>query len=97
MAEMLADVSPEAYIVRVSIHDVKHINQTSRAIRRAFEVQMRNEGFALVECLSMCPTQWKVPPVDALQWVAEKMIPYYPLGEFGTIKSAISDQRSAVS
>jgi 2-oxoglutarate ferredoxin oxidoreductase subunit beta len=88
MAEMLADVSPEAYIVRVSIHDVKHIHQTSKAIRRAFEVQMRNEGFALVECLSMCPTQWKVPPVESLQWIAEKMIPYYPLGEFATPKGS---------
>lgn len=88
MAEMLSDVSPEAYIVRVSIHDVKHINQTAKAIRRAFEVQMRNEGFALVECLSMCPTQWKVPPVEALKWIAEKMVPYYPLGEFATPKGS---------
>ena len=49
MAEMLAEVSPESYIVRVSIHDVKHINQAAKAIRRAFEVQMKNEGFSLVE------------------------------------------------
>jgi 2-oxoglutarate ferredoxin oxidoreductase subunit beta len=47
---------------------------------------MRDEGFALVECLSMCPTQWKVPPVEALKWIAEKMVPYYPLGEFATPK-----------
>jgi len=41
----------------------------------------------LVEILSMCPTQWKVDPVKALNWVKEKMIPYYPLGVFGTIKN----------
>jgi 2-oxoglutarate ferredoxin oxidoreductase subunit beta len=86
MAEMLAGVSPEAYIGRVSIHDVKHINQAAKAIRRAFEVQMHDEGFALVECLSMCPTQWKVTPLQALKWIEEKMIPYYPLGEFATPK-----------
>ena len=86
MAEMLAQVSPESYIVRVSIHDVKNINQAAKATRRAFEVQMNNEGFSLVEYLSMCPTQWKVIPAQALSWVKEKMIPYYPLGEFGTIK-----------
>jgi 2-oxoglutarate ferredoxin oxidoreductase subunit beta len=82
MAEMLADVSPEAYIVRVAIHDVRHIQEAGRAIRRAFQVQMKDEGFALVEILSMCPTQWKVSPVQALKWVEEKMIPCYPLGEF---------------
>jgi 2-oxoglutarate ferredoxin oxidoreductase subunit beta len=86
MAEMLAGVSPEAYIVRVSIHDVRHINQAAKAIRRAFEIQMHDEGFALVECLSMCPTQWKVTPLQALKWIDEKMIPYYPLGEFVTPK-----------
>lgn len=84
MSEMLAGVSPEAYVGRVSIHDVRHINQAARAIRRAFEVQMHDEGFALVECLSMCPTQWKVTPLQALKWIEEKMIPYYPLGEFAT-------------
>jgi 2-oxoglutarate ferredoxin oxidoreductase subunit beta len=82
---MLAGVSPEAYIVRVSIHDVKHINQAAKAIRQAFEVQMNDEGFSLVECLSMCPTQWKVSPTGALKWIEEKMIPYYPLGEFATV------------
>jgi 2-oxoglutarate/2-oxoacid ferredoxin oxidoreductase subunit beta len=86
MAEMLAGISPEAYIVRVSIHDVKHILQAGKAIRRAFEVQIQNQGFSLVEILSMCPTQWKVTPVQALQWIPEKMIPYYPLGEFAVPK-----------
>lgn len=85
IAEMLAGVSPEAYIVRVSIHDVRHIHQAARAIRRAFQVQQNNEGFSLVECLSMCPTQWKVSPLEALKWIEEKMIPYYPLREFATV------------
>jgi len=87
MSEMLSLISPESYIVRVSLHNVAHINQAGKAIRRAFEVQVKNEGFALVEILSMCPTQWKVDPVKALNWVKEKMIPYYPLGVFGTIKN----------
>jgi 2-oxoglutarate ferredoxin oxidoreductase subunit beta len=86
MAEMLADVSPESYIVRVTVHDVKNILLAQKAIRQAFEVQMRSEGFALVEILSMCPTQWKVSPTEAPKWIQEKMIPYYPLGNFGTIK-----------
>lgn len=87
MSEMLSVVSPESYIVRVSLHDVKHINQAAKATRRAFEVQVKNEGFSMVEYLSMCPTQWKVNPVQALKWVEEKMIPYYPLGEYGTLKN----------
>jgi 2-oxoglutarate ferredoxin oxidoreductase subunit beta len=47
---------------------------------------MNNEGFSMVEYLSMCPTQWKVSPVEAPKWITEKMIPNFPLGNFGTIK-----------
>ena len=32
------------------------------------------------EFLSTCPTNWGMTPADALKWVDEKMIPYYPLG-----------------
>jgi len=84
MAELLASVSQEAYIARVSVHDVKHINRAAKAIRRAFEVQMQDEGFALVECLGMCPTQWKLGPLESVKWIEKNMIPFYPLGEFAT-------------
>lgn len=55
-----------------------------KAIRKAFEVQMRGDGFTLVEILSSCPTNWGLPPLEALKWLEEKMIPYYPLGEYKT-------------
>jgi 2-oxoglutarate ferredoxin oxidoreductase subunit beta len=35
----------------------------------------------------MCPTQWKVTPLEALKWIQEKMIPYYPLEEFAIPKA----------
>jgi 2-oxoglutarate ferredoxin oxidoreductase subunit beta len=31
--------------------------------------------------LSTCPTNWGMRPADAANWVEEKMIPYYPLGD----------------
>ena len=36
----------------------------------------------MVEVLSTCPTNWGMSPQEALKWVEEKMIPYYPLGVF---------------
>jgi 2-oxoglutarate ferredoxin oxidoreductase subunit beta len=38
--------------------------------------------FSLVEILSACPTGWGLQPAEACAWVAEHMLPYYPLGEF---------------
>ena len=85
MAELLAHVSPESYISLISVHDVKHILKTKRAIKKAFEVQMQDLGFGLVEILASCPTNWKLNPVECNQKIAEKVMPFYPLGVFSDI------------
>lgn len=80
MSEMLATLEGSAYIERVSVHDIKHINQAKRAIKKAFEIQLSGKGFSMVEVLSTCPTNWGMTPVEALKWLEQNMIPYYPLG-----------------
>jgi 2-oxoglutarate ferredoxin oxidoreductase subunit beta len=67
---------------RRSLHDPKNIRLAKKAIRIAFEVQNRGLGFSLVELLSTCPSNWDLSPVDSLKFVAERMIPYYPLGDY---------------
>ncbi len=82
MSEMLATLDGAAYIERVSMDSVPHIRTAKKAIRKAFETQLAGKGFSMVEVLSTCPTNWGMSPVDALEWVKEKMIPYYPLGVY---------------
>lgn len=82
MAEMLATTSGASYVVRRSVHNPGHINQTKRAIKTAFQVQQHNLGFSLVEILSSCPVNWNVTPHDALEYIQAKMIPYFPLGDY---------------
>lgn len=80
MSEMLATLDGPAYIARVSVHDVKHVIEAKKAIRKAFEIQLAGKGFALVEVLSTCPTNWGMTPQEALKWLQDEMIPQYPLG-----------------
>jgi 2-oxoglutarate ferredoxin oxidoreductase subunit beta len=82
VSEMLSTLTGPAYISRVSVHDPKNIQKAKEAIRKAFEVQIEGKGFALVEVLSTCPTNWGLSPREALKWLEENMIPYYPLGVF---------------
>lgn len=82
MAELLAVVSPDSFIARVSIHDVQHIITAKKAIKEAFRIQMANEGFGLVEILAACPTNWKMDSIRCMEKIKSKMIPYYPLGIF---------------
>ena len=81
-AELISAVDGASYVARRSLHDAKHIRQAKQAIRRAFETQAHGLGFSMVELLSTCPTNWGVSPVQAMQMVEDKMIPYYPLGDF---------------
>lgn len=62
------------------MHDIRNINRAKRAIKKAFQVQLEGKGFAMIEVLSTCPTNWGMTPVESLKWVKENMIPYYPLG-----------------
>jgi 2-oxoglutarate ferredoxin oxidoreductase subunit beta len=37
-----------------------------------------------VEVLSTCPTNWGKTPLEAVDWVRDTMLPYYPLGDLKT-------------
>ena len=80
MSEMLATLDGVAYIERVSVHDVKHIMQAKKAIKKAFQSQIDGKGFSMVEVLSTCPTNWGMTPQESLKWLEANMIPQYPLG-----------------
>ena len=81
-SELLATLDGAAYVVRRSMHNMREVRKAKKAIRTAFEVQRHGLGFSLVELLSTCPTNWGLSPVEARDWVEERMLPHYPLGDF---------------
>lgn len=82
VAEVLAQLPGASYVVRRSVHDPGNINKTKKAIKTAFQVQLHQAGFSLVEVLSSCPTNWGLTPEAALKFVKEQMLLYYPLGDY---------------
>lgn len=92
MAELLAQMEGSGYVVRRSLHDASNIRKAKKAIRLAFEAQERGLGFSLVELLSSCPTNWNMSAQEALDFVKEKMVPVYPLGDYKVV-SALQDLR----
>ncbi len=82
MCEMLASLEAPVYIERVALADNKNIMKARRAVRKALELQRDGAGFTFVEILSPCPTIWGKDPIEARKWVAEKMIPSFPLNVF---------------
>jgi 2-oxoglutarate/2-oxoacid ferredoxin oxidoreductase subunit beta len=90
MAEVLAGLDGSGYVVRRSLHDPKNIRLAKKAIRLAFETQRAGLGFALVELLSTCPTNWGISPIESLKFIEDRMIPYYPLQDF-KVSSAVAE------
>lgn len=82
ICEMLSNVDGATYLERVAVNNVKNIKAAKAAIKKAFQNQIDGKGFSLVEVLSTCPTNWGLTPQNALKWLEDNMIPYYPLGVY---------------
>ncbi len=92
VSELLSNVDGAGYIERVAVNNVKNVRNAKKAIKKAFQNQLDNKGFSLVEVISTCPTNWGMSPVKALEWVEENMIPYYPLGVYKDRDAEASDK-----
>ena len=80
VCELLSTLDGAGYIERVAVNNVKNVKAAKKAIEKAFRNQVEGKGFSLIEVLSTCPTNWGLNPVEAMKWLEDNMIPYYPLG-----------------
>ncbi len=86
IAEMMAHLDGTTYITRQSVHTPVNVRKCKKAIRKAFENAMAGNGFSLVEVVATCNSGWKMSPVAANNWMAENMLPFYPLGDIKDTK-----------
>jgi 2-oxoglutarate ferredoxin oxidoreductase subunit beta len=82
VSEMLSQLIGPAYIERVSTHDLKNVIKTKKAIKKALQYQLDGKGFSMVEVLSTCPTNWKMTPIEAADYIKNEMTKIFPLGVF---------------
>ncbi|NLM57055.1 MAG: 2-oxoglutarate oxidoreductase [Clostridiales bacterium] len=93
VCEMLSTLDGVAYAERVSVDSPANVRRAKKAILKAFRNQVEGKGFSIVEVLSTCPTNWGLSPVEALAWLRENMIPYYPLGVYKDIDKKEGDEK----
>ncbi len=80
MSEMIALLKGAVYIERTAVNSPANIRKTKKANLKALQVQIDDLGFAMVEILSPCPTNWKMTPLEAWQWIDKEMVKEFPLG-----------------
>ena len=82
VCEMLSELDGPEYLERVTVNSVANVRKAKKAIKKAFQNQIDGKGFSLIEVISSCPTNWGMTPKEALKWIDDNMIPYYPLGVY---------------
>lgn len=80
LAELLATFDV-GYIARGSLANYKEINKTKKYIKNAMRCQMEGRGYAFVEILSTCPTNWKLSPLQSFKRLEKESSLYFPCGE----------------
>jgi len=80
ISEMLRVLEGTRYIERTAVSTPKEILKTKKAIKKAFEIQIKNEGFSMVEVLATCPTYWGLEPAQAVKRIDCELVKIYPLG-----------------
>jgi 2-oxoglutarate ferredoxin oxidoreductase subunit beta len=88
MAELLATLEGTAYSARVATSTPAQVRKAKEAVKKAFEMQIKEMGFSIVEFLSTCPTNWGMKPLDAQKRVLGEMSEYFPLGVYKERKQA---------
>ena len=89
VCEMLSTLDGVALAQRVTVNNVKNVNIARKAIKKAFQNQLEGKGYSIVEVLSTCPTNWGLSPIEALKWLEDNMLPYYPLGVYKDIEGGV--------
>ena len=82
VCEVFAQLEAPVYIARVSVADTRRIMQAKQAIRKVFEIQRDGKGYALLEILAPCPTNFKMGALDAAKFCIDEMEKEFPLGVF---------------
>ncbi len=82
MSELMATIPGSAYIERVMTADPLSVRKAKKAIKKAFQYQVENKGFSMIEVLSSCNIGWGLSPNDALQYIKNEMATYFPLGVY---------------
>jgi 2-oxoglutarate ferredoxin oxidoreductase subunit beta len=81
VAELLSILPGTVYVERCALSNPARIRQAKKAVKHAFELQLKGaKGLSLVELLSTCPTYWRMPPAESMQWIETEMVKVFPLG-----------------
>ncbi|MBU2700365.1 2-oxoglutarate ferredoxin oxidoreductase subunit beta [Sporomusaceae bacterium BoRhaA] len=86
VCELLSTIESAVYVARVAVNNPANMTKAKAAIKTAFQHQLNGDGFAIVEVLSTCPTNWGMAPLKANKWLEDNMMKVFPLGVYKSLE-----------
>ncbi|MBU0650296.1 2-oxoglutarate oxidoreductase [bacterium] len=80
--ELLSSLEGVTYLERVAVNTPANIIKAKKAVKKSLQCQIDGKGFSMVEFLAMCPTGWRLDPIESCRWIEEDMSAYFPLGVY---------------
>lgn len=93
MCELVSQLEAPRFVARYALDTPGHVTKAKKGLRKAFEIQMRGEGFTFIELISNCPTNWGMSPVKTLQYMKENNMKVFPQGVFKDVEGGNSDEK----
>jgi 2-oxoglutarate ferredoxin oxidoreductase subunit beta len=87
ITDMVALLPGVHYASRHAVHTPNAVRALKKAITKSFQYQKEKKGTCFIEVVSNCPSGWKMTPLQANAWLAENMLPMFPLGDLKVPKN----------
>lgn len=81
VSEFISHLPGAFYVTRQAVNSATAVRKAKKAIMNAFKYQKLNKGTCLVEIIGNCPSNWKMTPLEASNFIDNEMIKTFPLGD----------------
>ena len=81
VGELMAQLPGAYYVTRQAVNSANAVRRTKKALQNAFKYQQLHKGTCLVEIIGNCPSNWKMTPMEASEFIDNEMVKTFPLGD----------------
>src|SRR4030095_10498156 len=81
VSELISHLPGSFYVTRQAVNNYTAVRKAKKAIMNAFKYQKLKKGTSFVEIIGNCPSNWKMTPLQANEYIDSHMIKTFPLGD----------------
>jgi 2-oxoglutarate ferredoxin oxidoreductase subunit beta len=79
IANLVSQLPGAFYVTRQAVNTPLNVRKAKKALLNAFKYQQLAKGTCFIEFVGNCPSNWKMTPIEANEFVAKEMLKEFPL------------------